>query len=120
MVLLKAIIQLGGAVASLVIASFFVRIYSFAAESWLLLLRHRLYLPREDTGLSLACVWMRNYWWVILLCAGAAGVAGGFAIVRRAEITLSLVCEIAWVLALALICATLAYWQLNLLPIIHL
>ena len=104
-----AAVQLVGALSALLIAAWFVYSYSFYVNRQ---------LEEEDALLSSACIFLRDYSVYAFSLPFPIFIAGTVFVLRRMETSFCIACQLAWVLALALICLSLVWWQVPFIPML--
>jgi hypothetical protein len=102
-------IKLGCGTAALLIAVIFMHLYS-------LFVNGQIELNAENSIITPACESLRDYsLWLLILPFGAL-VLGIIAIASERPLTAAIICELAWLLTLGLICFTILSWQISLIP----
>jgi hypothetical protein len=99
-----------GAVAALLIASWFVHSYTQ-------LVCVRLRLEIESPALPRACTMLRDYSLFTLLLPLLIIIAGVIMILAQMETGMTIVCQSGWLLAIALICFAIVAWEVPFIPL---
>lgn len=105
----QAIANLVAAVTALLIAIWFVHMYS--QYVWI-----RLQFEVEAPELTHACAMLLAHSLLTLFLPLLILLAGVIMIVTRMETGMSIVCQSGWVLALALMCFTIVAWEVSFIP----
>lgn len=106
----KAIADLVGAVAALLIAIWFVHAYSHFVGL-------RIELEVDTPSLPPACEMLRDYSLFTLVLPLLVAVLGIIMIVTKMDTGMSIVCQSGWLLALTLICLAIVAWEVPFIPI---
>ncbi len=75
-----------------------------------------VYQHGRPPSYALPCALLQN-WWLGLVIGILVAVTGGFAIVRHRHVTVAVICNVGWLLAISGVCLVLLAWQLEEIPI---